>query len=59
MKTTLTWLLFLTLGIQYIFGQDNLKNDNPKKMQFSIEIDPATFFMSGYSLHLQITTQKL
>lgn len=54
MKTLVTTLLFLTLGMQHMIGQNISKDSNPKKMKLSIEIDPATFFMKGYGIHLRL-----
>lgn len=50
MKTT-TLLLFLILGFQQIIGQTTKQTTTAK---FSLEIDPATFFMKGYGLHIRM-----
>ncbi len=53
MKTTFTILLFCVLSIQNLIAQTGIKPQE-NKIKFSLEIDPATFFMKGYGLHLRI-----
>ncbi len=50
MKTKLFILLFVFLGIQFSKAQ----KENSSPTQLSVEIDPATFFMNGYGIHLRL-----
>lgn len=54
MKTTnkliLTFAMTIALG-SIVNAQENQSND---KTRFSIEIDPATFILDGYSVHLRV-----
>lgn len=51
MKTIVTLCLTFILGTQFTYGQ--IKQDG-KKTRISLEIDPATFFMKGYGIHIRI-----
>lgn len=48
---TIPFLLLLILGFQQITGQTTEQTTTSK---FSLEIDPATFFMKGYGVHIRM-----
>ena len=47
-------IALLVLCLSAIVSKVDAQTKNPKHLQFSVEIDPATFAFKGYSLHLRM-----